>query len=448
MQISLPNTDKDYNQSSASEKGHRRIREFMAKFNHDWMMISAAGLAYSLMVAVVPMGIAVVAILGLTLGNLNPAAQAELLNRIKNVFPSAISSQDILQPALTKLKTSAGFLSMLAVVFAIFGGSRLFIAIERCFDIVYRTYPRKIVPQYVMALTMMLVFIVLIPIMVFASSAPALILALLQSSAINQLPGVAQLARTGLVLSLASILGSLLVAWILFQAIYMVVPHQHISFKKSWKGALVAAFLLEIFLALFPLYITHFMSSYTGVVGFAVIFLLFFYYFAMILLLGSQVNAYFAENVAPLPDTLAIVLADAVGQRPEGSIAASQEGATTQYTPSSQSENALQSNAQGSPDTEKGSAMSEYTFSAPANNVTAERLQPHGLAKWGGILKKKSAPEGVQPTTQKEREPIGAIVPALVGTALAFGVTVANLRKQISEQKSTRTAKEKGRKTA
>src|SRR5215469_5153512 len=130
-------------------------------------------------------------------------------------------------------------------------------------------------------------------------------------------PGIAQLAQNGFVLSAASILGSAVVAWILFQATYMVVPHQSISFKRSWRGALLAALLLEIFLAAFPFYVTHFMGSYTGVAGFAIIFLLFFYYFALILLLGAQVNAYFSENVGPLPDTLAVVLSDAVGKHPE-----------------------------------------------------------------------------------------------------------------------------------
>src|SRR3954470_6127839 len=109
MQISLPNAEKDYDQSNAGEKSRRRIGEFLAKFNHDWTTLLAGGLAYSLMVAVVPIGIAMIAILGFTVGNLNPAAQADLLKHIENIFPSAISSQDILQPALKKLSTSAGF---------------------------------------------------------------------------------------------------------------------------------------------------------------------------------------------------------------------------------------------------------------------------------------------------------------------------------------------------
>jgi uncharacterized BrkB/YihY/UPF0761 family membrane protein len=62
---------------------------------------------------------------------------------------------------------------------------------------------------------------------------------------------------------------------------------------------------LEIFLLLFPFYITHFMGSYTGEVGFLFILLLFFYCFAVILLIGAEVNAFFAAGVRALPDTLA-----------------------------------------------------------------------------------------------------------------------------------------------
>src|ERR1700730_4468312 len=128
MQITLPEQEKRFQDATPMERGKRRLHEFVAKFNHDWMMLSAAGLAYSLMIAVVPFGIALLAILGLTLGNLNPQAQASLVQQITTVFPSAISSQNVLQPAITRLNQSAGFLAVLAVVTALFGGSRLFIA--------------------------------------------------------------------------------------------------------------------------------------------------------------------------------------------------------------------------------------------------------------------------------------------------------------------------------
>jgi YihY family inner membrane protein len=396
MQISLPESRKSYQDTTPVERGGRRLREFVAKFNHDWMMLSAAGLAYSLMIAVVPFGIAILAVLGLTLGNLNPQVQAQLVQQIKHAFPSAISSQNVLQPAITRLNQSAGFLAVLAVVTAIFGGSRLFIAIERCFDIVYRTYPRKTIPQYVMALLMMLVFIVLTPIMVLASSLPAVILSLIQSSVLSQVPFIIQLAHNSLVLSASSLLGGVIVGWMLFQATYMAVPNLRISFKRSWRGALVAAVLLEIFLVLFPFYITHFMSSYTGVAGFAVIFLLFFYYFAMILLLGAQINAYFAEGVSPLPATLATVLRDAVGRN--------------------SSEPAAQDKLS------QATALNPPQFASHSSNLT-------------NVSTLTASPQGQQTQTsastpRKRTRATGSVAQAIAGTALAFTATMIRLRKK------------------
>jgi uncharacterized BrkB/YihY/UPF0761 family membrane protein len=108
-----------------------------------------------------------------------------------------------------------------------------------------------------------------------------------------------------------SVIGSLFISWILFEAIFFFVPNQRVSFKRSWPGALLSAALLVLFLALFPLYITRFMGSYQGEAGFAIILLVFFYYFALILLLGAEVNAYFAEHLQPLPNNMAAVLRDA-----------------------------------------------------------------------------------------------------------------------------------------
>lgn len=286
-------------------------QKFITKLNNDWMMSSAAGLAYNLLLALTPIAIALISILGFVVGMLDLSSQRQLITRVQHIFHLPFSSANILQPALTSLHNNAGLLGFIAIITAILGGSRLFIAIEGYFDIIYRTHPRGLIAQNVMAVLMLLVYIILTPCMIFASSMPALLLTLVRSSTLNQLPGVTQFTHNGLLLSAAGISGSLLVSWILFEAIYLVVPNQKISITKSWKGAVISALLLQLFLFLFPLYIAHFMGNYTGEAGFAVIFLLFFYYFAVILLLGAEINAYFSEGVQPLPNNLAVVLREA-----------------------------------------------------------------------------------------------------------------------------------------
>lgn len=289
----------------------KRSEGFINKFNNDWTMQSAGALAYNLMVAIIPIVLAIIAIFGFTVGALDPNAQNQLINGIERAFPGNFS-KEILQVVFTSLRRSAGFLTILAILTSVFGGSRLFIALEGCFDIIYRTYPRGIIAQNVMAILMMLFFVVLVPLMVFASSLPALLLSLVQNAGINGFPLIAQLINNGFFLGAIGIVSGIAISWILFETIFLVVPNQTVSLKNSWRGALLSAVLLELFLALFPLYITHFMGSYIGTAGFAVILLIFFYYFAVILLLGAQVNAYFAERVQPLPNNLAAVLHDAV----------------------------------------------------------------------------------------------------------------------------------------
>jgi uncharacterized BrkB/YihY/UPF0761 family membrane protein len=96
-----------------------------------------------------------------------------------------------------------------------------------------------------------------------------------------------------------------LASWILIEIIYLVVPNQHISFRESWFGALLAAAATQAYLQLFPFYVTHFLSGYTGTVGFAIIFIFFFYFFAVILLGGAEVNAFYAQGKRAIPENMA-----------------------------------------------------------------------------------------------------------------------------------------------
>jgi YihY family inner membrane protein len=274
------------------EKDIQPFQAFINKFNNDWVMNFAGMLAYNLILSIFPIIIAIASIIGLVLGN---GTRGTIVKDILHVLPNKVSP-DVLTNVLDQLSKNSGFLGIVAIILALFFGSRLFIVIEGCFDIIYHVRPRTLIPQNLMALGMLLIFVVLIPIMVFASSIPALAVSLLKYTFIGTIPFLA---------SVAGILGGLIVSFVLFEAIYFVVPNQRISFRHSWLGALGAAIALELYLTLFPLYVQHFLNGYAGQVGFAIVLLVFFYYFAVILLLGAELNAFFSERVQPLPNDLA-----------------------------------------------------------------------------------------------------------------------------------------------
>lgn len=287
------------------------FQQFLQKFGNDWAMTFAGVLAYNLLMSMLPIAIALVSILGFVLGHSNLDM---IVSKISQVFPAQTSQQDAIKLALEALSKQAGYLAIIAVVLAVYSGSRLFIMVENCLDIVYRVRPRAFLKQNIIALLMFILFIILIPVMVFASTLPSFIVNFLGNiPAFSQISLVKTLLTNPFVLYIVGILGGLLAALILFEAIYLVVPNQKVSVKNSWRGALVAAIATTIYLNLFPLYSQFFLKNYVGQVGFAVILLLFFYYFAVILMLGAEVNAFFSEKVRPIPNDLATFVSTMVG---------------------------------------------------------------------------------------------------------------------------------------
>src|SRR5437868_9898278 len=204
------------------DKKTKPFQEFWTKFNNDWSWNNAAGLAYNLILSIFPLVIALLALIGLFLGRLDSAAQDLTINPLSHLFPEITSSQKIIQPALTQLKKDSGILGIFAIVVAIFNGSRMFLFLQGCFDLIYHVRPRGVIAQNVLSVAMVLLFVILVPIMVLASSLPAVALSLLQKTPIGYLLGQGLL----LSVSVSAIVGGLIGAYVLFQVIYMVVPNQ------------------------------------------------------------------------------------------------------------------------------------------------------------------------------------------------------------------------------
>src|SRR5581483_8877104 len=66
-------------------KEAKSLRTLFTKFNNDWCMNFAGLIAYNLLMAMLPIAIALIAILGAVLGD--PALRGSVFNSIINVFP-------------------------------------------------------------------------------------------------------------------------------------------------------------------------------------------------------------------------------------------------------------------------------------------------------------------------------------------------------------------------
>ncbi len=276
----------------------RKARPFLAfliRFNNDWSLNLAGIIAFNLLLAMLPIAIVLIAILGFVLRL--PGALNYIVKSLAGIFPGVTAQQNAISLAFKELSNQSGVLLVFAILLSLVLGSRLFVALEECFAIIYRVHTRPFIRQNLVAMGMLLLFVLLIPIMVLASTGPTFVLSLLDKTLLNTLPGSGIIVRAG------GILSALLVAFILFEAIYLLVPNQRMSFRNSWRGAVVAAVIVEIYLEIFPFYATYLLFGISGTVGFAIILLLFFYFFALILLLGAEINA-LVEGVRPIPDYL------------------------------------------------------------------------------------------------------------------------------------------------
>jgi len=386
----------------ASEKNIKILPAFWTKFNNDWVMTFATGLAFNLITAIFPIVIAIIAIAGFIFNSFDSSFQAHLITSIENAFPPPLNQSNILGPALTTLSKNANFLLIFAVIFAIFGGSRLFITIEGYFAIIYHTRQRTLIKQNVMALIMLLLFVILVPLMVFVSSIPEIIQSMLN------FPG------NDVTSSLIAIFLAFLFAWILFEAIYIVVPNQRISFRHSWLGAVLAAVALTIYLNLFPLYVTHFLGNDKGQIGFVVILLFFFYYFAVILLMGAEINAFFAEGVHATPEPLTTIVHQYTSHLPT-SIKARQEQAPPSHRNQEPKDILKQSEASKLENQASEAELSqEEKHAQPASsNHTQQHTQ-------------KDKHNSSSPGTSN----VLILIEVLAGTALAFVLQFFNIKRK------------------
>jgi YihY family inner membrane protein len=278
------------------EKEVKPYKSLLIKCKDDWIHHLAQALAFSLLTNLVSIAILLLVIVHVVQVNLDRQVQQMLTGHLESIIPQPLSLPvgEVVSKAFDTLSHASPVAVFFIILPAIVFGSFLFSLMESCFDVIYHLSPRPFVRRHLVAVVMLLLFAALTPIITLASAAPTFILSLLVGNASGGSP----------ILRLVSIAGSTIFSLILFQAIYVLVPHRHVRFqtlgrdiRNSWRGALVSTVAMQLGLQLFPLYTHSFLNSYIGQLGLVVITLLFFYLFALILLMGAEVNAFYAEGI-------------------------------------------------------------------------------------------------------------------------------------------------------
>lgn len=277
---------KSERQQVVGEAMHLKDRLLVGfnKFNNDWTMNLAAMLSYNVLTSFFPLILAVITILAhlpAIMGSTNNVA-----NQINQVLPSNVRGQINVGSLITNVDRQSGLLTIVSIVGLLWGGTNLFGAIESAFAIIFRVKTRSFVAQKIMAVLMILLFVILFPLS-FASS---VLLSFATTTLRNILPSVVS-GPFAVVVGMGT---SLLSLFVLFLAIYMVVPNVPIRWRFAWRGALVAAIAMFVVNTVFPAYTAHFVNTKqygTAAVAAAIITITWFWFFSIVVLLGAQINA-------------------------------------------------------------------------------------------------------------------------------------------------------------
>src|SRR5579884_3248947 len=92
------------------------FKNFVKKFYNDWSFHLAQALAYSLITAMVPIAILLLAIVGWFLNGLDPHAYAQVIQHVSQALPKEMASQQALESAASKLRSASLALTFLAVI--------------------------------------------------------------------------------------------------------------------------------------------------------------------------------------------------------------------------------------------------------------------------------------------------------------------------------------------
>src|SRR5258708_14849451 len=267
---------------------------FWTKLNNDWAFNLASLLAYNLLLSLFPILLLLLSVTSLSLEALAPGRVRTFIANVAAALPVAGSTQ-VVGAVWDHLRSSAGLVLAIGIIGSVVAGSRLFITLENCLGGVFRLRGRDPIRQNIMAVSMLVLYLVLLPVIFLAFLLPPALAGALPSGAppwLNQT-----------VLWLTGALISFVAAILLFAAIYVVVPNRPFRWAAVWRGTLVAAALLVAYEAAFPFYTSVFLrpDNYGSIAGFAIVILVFFYYLAFILLLGPGIHSCAPAPPEPAP---------------------------------------------------------------------------------------------------------------------------------------------------
>lgn len=244
----------------------------------------AAGIAYYAVLAIFPLLLGIIALLGLFLPE--SMVQSQVFNFFEQYIPG---SSQFIEHNIAAIIKSRGALGAVSILGLLWMGSTIFDAISRAVNRAwgihgYRPYYFRKLRGIGIAVSASLSFYLSMALTAFASIVPVVSLPLVDSLAIF----LSRLASFGLVFCMMMLM-------------YKYMPHTKTSWRYIWPGAVLSTVLFEIARSAFTVYLAIF-ATYNLVYGSVetiIVLLVWVYISAFIIILGAAFTSEYGKSRRP-----------------------------------------------------------------------------------------------------------------------------------------------------
>lgn len=228
----------------------------------------AAALAFAGFLAIFPMILGALALVGLLIRD--PGTEARFQALILQLFPNTAQPQIL--DALRGVKQSVGWMGLVSLGGLIWAASGIFSTMEFAFTQIFGTKQRGLLRQKAMGLVMMLVLVVAVGASVVA----------------NAIAGLFPMAWVTSLMLGAAVMVTLLVL------LYRFVPNRTFRFRDVLPGAILAGILIEVLSLGFPVYerLSRGFNTYGASFGLFFLLAAWLYLLSEVLLLGAVYNRF------------------------------------------------------------------------------------------------------------------------------------------------------------
>ncbi len=258
------------------------------EFSDDHGTLLAAAIAYYVLFSFIPLMTLALAIFGFIVRD--PQSQQIALDRILQTIPL---SQNVIFDSLRTVSAQSGTLALIGLVGLLWSSSGMFGAVRAALNIAWGVEPQRgFIRQKLLDLAAALG----LGLLMVASMAGTILIHILQTQGPQSMGAPSGPLST--VWMVAGLALPAVISFVMFLLVYRKVPNVQHRMSDVWPGALLATVLFELSKHGFAFYVAHFNSyqAVYGVLGGVMLFMLWAYLAAIILLLGAEFASEFEKR--------------------------------------------------------------------------------------------------------------------------------------------------------